>query len=290
MSNLSSVHATLSPHGERAAGAALCVLSMSAIQFGAALSAPVMTELGVLPTSWLRLSWAAIALLIWTRPPLHRFGREQWVAAGLLGAASAAMTLLFFAAVQRIPLGLAAAIEFLGPLGVAAAGARSVRALAWPVLALVGVALLTGTGDAGSATDLPGLGMAAAAGVCWAVYIVMTKKVGRAFDGLQGLAMSISVAALLALPFGLVELPGSLSPSMLGATLALALLVPLLPYAFEMTALRRLPTSTFGILMSMEPAMAVLAGRVVLGQVMSAAQLLGTALVVLASVGVTLRK
>ena len=290
MSNLSSAHATISPHGERAVGAALCVLSMGSIQFGAALSAPVMSELGVLPTSWLRLSWAAIALLIWTRPPLHRYGREQWVAAGLLGAASAAMTLLFFAAVQRIPLGLAAAIEFLGPLGVAAAGARSVRALAWPVLALVGVALLTGTGDVGSAPDLLGLGMAAAAGVCWAVYIVMTKKVGRAFDGLQGLAMSISVAALLALPFGLVALPGPLSPSMFGITLGLALLVPLLPYAFEMIALRRLPTSTFGILMSLEPAMAVLAGRVVLGQVMSAAQLLGTALVVLASVGVTLRR
>jgi len=290
MFNLSSAQVTTLPRGERAVGAALCVLSMSSIQFGAALSAPVMTELGVLPTSWLRLSWAAIALLLWARPPLHRFKREQWVAAGLLGAASAAMTLLFFAAMQRIPLGLAAAIEFLGPLGVAAAGARSVRALAWPVLALAGVALLTGAGDADSATDLLGVGMAAAAGACWAVYIVMTKKVGRAFEGLQGLAMSISVAALLALPFGVTTLQGPLSPSMFGITLALALLVPLLPYAFEMIALRRLPTSTFGILMSLEPAIAVLAGRVVLGQVLSAAQLLGTALVVLASVGVTMRR
>jgi len=139
MSNLSSAHVTTPPTATCGGRGAVRAVQ-SSIQFGAALSAPVMTELGVLPTSWLRLSWAAIALLIWTRPPLHRFGREQWVAAGLLGAASAAMD----AAVLR---GRAAHTarpgrgdrKFLGPLGVAAAGARSVRALAWPVLALVGV-------------------------------------------------------------------------------------------------------------------------------------------------------
>lgn len=277
------------PH-ERASGAALCLLSMSAIQFGAALSAPLMDELGVLPTSWLRLSWAALALLAWTRPPLHRYGRAQWRAATLLGVASAAMTLLFFAALQRISLGLAAAIEFLGPLGVAAAGARSARALVWPLLALGGVLLLSRIGVTGAALDPLGIAYAAAAGACWAVYIVMTKKVGRAFDGLQGLAMSIGVAALVALPFGVATLDVPLTPRLAGLTLALALLVPLLPYALEMIALRRLSTAAFGILMSLEPAIAVAAGWFVLGQAMTPMQLGGTALVVLASVGVTLRR
>jgi len=270
------------------AGLVLCLLSMSCIQFGAALSAQVMQTLGVLPTSWLRLSWAAVLLLVVARPTIGPYTRRQWKSASLLGLASAAMTLLFFAAVDRIPLGLAVALEFLGPLGVATAAAWAsrgrARALVWPLLALAGVVLLSRAFD-GRVEDVVGIACALGAAVGWAAYIVLTKKVGAAFPGLQGLAMSITVAALAAAPFGIATLEALPSPMLLAATFGLALMVPLAPYACELVALRRLPTATFGVLMSLEPAIGALAGWLLLGQALTGAQVAGTVLVVAASLG-----
>lgn len=267
-----------------AAAALMAVGSMTLVQLGAALSKPTLDSFGAMGTTWLRLAWAAVLLVLITRPKVLSYSRAQWRGAILLGAAMGGMTLCYFQAVIRIPLGLATAIEFLGPLGVAALGmCRAWHAL-WPVLALVGVVLLVHDGSAWT-VDPVGAGFALGAGLGWAVYIVLMKRVGQAFAGLQGLTMSIAVAAVVATPWGLAESGGHIPLPVLGITIGLAILVPLLPYALEMMALRRMPTRAFGILMSAEPALGTLIGFAVLGQALSPAQLAGIALVVIASLG-----
>ena len=265
----------------------LAVGSMCSVQFGAALTTPVMAAHGSLSTTWLRLCWAALALALVVRPPLHRYSRERWLAAIALGAAMAGMTLCFFAALRHLPLGLAVAIDFLGPLGVAAIAMPRGRVLAWPALAAVGVWLLARQGGAWTA-DGRGLLLAFAAACGWGSYIVLMKNVGRLFDGLEGLSVSLIVAALVAAPFGLAESGGHLPMTQVVAAAGLALLIPLIPYVLEMIALRRLSTGTFGILMSAEPAIGAIAGAIVLHQAMTPWQCMGTVLVVAASVGVVL--
>jgi inner membrane transporter RhtA len=272
---------------KRAAGnaALLCVLSMSSVQFGAALSAPTMNAFGSFSTTWLRLSWAAVVLALIVRPKVHTYSRSHWFAAGALGVAMAGMTLCFFLAIQRIPLGLAVAIDFLGPLTVATIGVRRLRALIWPLVAVVGVLLLS-RDRAGWVGDPLGVLLAFGAATGWGLYIVLMKKTGRMFTGLEGLSVSLVAAAIAATPLGLLQGGGHVPLEQLAATAGLALLVPLLPYALEMVALRHMPASSFGILMSVEPAIGALAGFVVLHQPMTAMQLAGTLLVVGASVGV----
>jgi inner membrane transporter RhtA len=199
--------------------------------------------------------------------------------------AMAGMTLCFFAAIQRIPLGLAVAIDFLGPLAVATFGVRRLRALVWPVLAVAGVLMLAHD-RAGWVGDPVGLLLALGAALGWGSYIVLMKKIGAVFAGLEGLSVSLLAAAAVATPFGLVEGGAHVTLAQIGATAGLALLVPLLPYALEMIALRHMRASSFGILMSVEPAIGALAGFVVLRQPMTALQLVGTLLVVSASLGV----
>ncbi|MFL9865971.1 EamA family transporter [Paraburkholderia fungorum] len=268
-----------------AAGAALlCVLSMSSVQFGAALSAPTMATYGSLSTTWLRLCWAAVVLALLVRPRLFTYSRSHWLAAGALGAAMAGMTLCFFAALQRIPLGLAVAIDFLGPLAVATLAVRRARALLWPVLAIAGVLLLS-RDRAGWIGEPLGVLLALGAAVGWGSYIVLMKKTGALFAGLEGLSVSLIAAALVATPFGFAQTGMHIAAGQIAATAGLALLVPLLPYALEMVALRHMPASSFGILMSVEPAIGALAGFVVLHQPMGGVQIAGTLLVVAASVG-----
>ncbi|AXL53244.1 permease [Paraburkholderia caffeinilytica] len=268
-----------------AAGAALlCVLSMSSVQFGAALSAPTMAEYGSLSTTWLRLCWAAAVLALLVRPRLFAYSRSHWLAAGALGAAMAGMTLCFFAALQRIPLGLAVAIDFLGPLAVATFAVRRGRALLWPALAIAGVLLLS-RDRAGWIGEPLGVLLALGAALGWGSYIVLMKKIGTVFAGLEGLSVSLIAAALVATPFGFAQSGMHIAAGQIAATAGLALLVPLLPYALEMVALRHMPAASFGILMSVEPAIGALAGFVVLHQPMSVPQIAGTLLVVAASVG-----
>jgi inner membrane transporter RhtA len=258
------------------------------VQTGVSLAVPVIRDHGALSTSSLRLCWAALVLLLVVRPPLHRFGAAQWRAALILGAGMAVMSLAFFLAIQRLPQHLTVALEFCGPLAVAALGARGWRALVWPLLAAAGITLLA-VGDAHAPGGADPLGMAfallAAAG--WGVYIVMMKKIGHTFPGLQGLAASLSVAALLSLPLAVAEAGTVRFPlEQIAFTAGLAVLVPLVPYVLEITALRRMPAAAFGVLMSLEPAIGAMAGWVLLGQDMSPGQMLGTGLVVGASVGV----
>jgi inner membrane transporter RhtA len=265
--------------------ALLGLASMSCVQFGAALSAPTMDAFGAFSTTWLRLAWAAAILALVVRPKLRSYSRAHWVAAGVLGIAMAGMTLCFFSAIERIPLGLAVAIDFLGPLAVATLGVRRPRALLWPLLAVAGVLLLAHD-RAGWIGEPVGMLLAAGAACGWGSYIVLMKKTGALFKGLEGLSVSLIAAALAATPFGLLDHGLHIAPLQLAATAGLALLVPLLPYALEMIALRHMPASSFGILMSLEPAIGALAGFVVLHQPMTALQLAGTLFVVSASVGV----
>ncbi|NWA24804.1 EamA family transporter [Pseudomonas gingeri] len=265
--------------------ALLCVLSMVSVQFGAALSSPTMDTYGSLSTTWLRLCWAAAILALLVRPRLRRFSLSHWLAAGSLGLAMAVMTTCFFAAIQRIPLGLAIAIEFLGPLLVASLGVRSWRALIWPALAVAGVLLLA-RNEGGWVGDPLGLLLAFGSAAGWAAYILMMKKVGRLFEGFEGLSMSLLAAALIATPLGLWQSGGHPPLLQIASCAGLALFVPLLPYGLEMVALRRMPTASFGILMSAEPAVGALAGYLVLAQPMIPMQFAGTALVVSASLGV----
>jgi inner membrane transporter RhtA len=281
---LNSTPMPVKPAGAAAGAAFLCVLSMSSVQFGAALSAPTMATYGSLSTTWLRLCWAAVVLALLVRPRLFTYSRSHWFAAGALGAAMAGMTLCFFAALQRIPLGLAVAIDFLGPLTVATLAVRRVRALLWPVLAIAGVLLLS-RDRAGWIGEPLGVLLAFGAAIGWGSYIVLMKKTGALFAGLEGLSVSLLAAALVATPFGFAQSGIHIAAGQIAATAGLALLVPLLPYALEMVALRHMPASSFGILMSVEPAIGALAGFVVLHQPMESVQIAGTLLVVAASVG-----
>ncbi|MGD9480436.1 EamA family transporter [Shinella sp. G-2] len=267
-------------------GVLLCFASMSSIQFGSAFSATAIDAYGPSTTTFLRLVMAATVLAVIVRPPMRSYSREQWKSALSLGATMAAMTLCFFAAIDRIPLGLAVAIEFLGPLAVATWSLGAGWRLIWPLAAFIGVVLLSHDGE-GWVGDPVGVLFACGAGVGWGTYIILMKKTGKVFRGLEGLSMSLLVAAVVAAPFGLPRVGEALNPEGIGMMLGLALLVPLFPYALEMIALRRMPMSAFGILMSLEPALGALAGFLVLSQPMTPLQMLGTGLVVAASAGVT---
>jgi inner membrane transporter RhtA len=267
---------------------------MLTVQTGIALSTPLFGTLGVAGTTSLRMTTAALVLLVWTRPRLRGRSRRALLSAALLGLASAGMTLLFADAVHRLPMGTAATIEFLGPLAVALLFSRRLGHVLWAVLAGAGVVLLTLVGAAHSGSlDPYGLASAFGAAACLAGYILLTQRVGQAFDGFDGLALSLTVAALALAPFGMIEawhgLARSTDPWLLLASVAgVAMLFPVIPYLLEMVALRRLPERVFSVIASLEPAVSALVGLVVLGQVLGGAQLLGIACVIAASAGATL--
>ena len=261
----------------------MAVGSMTCVQVGLALSVPLFAEIGPLGTVWLRLAWAAVILLVAVRPRPWRFRRPILLATVALGVVTAGVTMLFMAAIARMPLGVASALEFLGPLGVAVARGRGRRRLLWPGLAAAGVLVLTHPWQGGG--DLLGVAFALGAAACWAGYILLTQAVGDEVAGLGGLAVSIPVAALVTTPFAASDIGGALTPHLLLTGLGLALLLPVVPFGLEMYALRRLTTAAFGTLMCLEPALAVLAGLALLGQVPSPWALAGVALVVTAGLG-----
>ena len=264
-------------------GAALAVAAMLCVQLGLAASVGLFEQVGPEGAAWLRLAWAGVLLAVLVRPRLSRFSRSGLLAGVALGVVTAGLTLFFMAAVARLPLGTASALEFLGPLGVAVARGRGGRKL-WPVLAGVGVLLLTEPWHA--RVDPVGVGFALAAAICWAAYILLTQKVGDEVAGLQGLAVSMPVAGLVATAVAGPTTIDDLSWGVVAAGLGLAVLLPVIPFSLELLALRRLSTDTFGTLMSLEPAIAVVIGLVALGQVPGPAGLAGIAFVVVAGVGV----
>ncbi|WP_018333666.1 EamA family transporter [Actinomycetospora chiangmaiensis] len=266
-------------------GALLALGSMSCVQLGLAASVGLFAVVPPEGVAALRLGWAGLLLLVIARPRPSSFTRASFGAAVLLGVVTAGLTMLFMAAVARIPLGTAAAIEFLGPLGVAVFRGRG-RALVWPVLAGGGVVLLTEPWQ--GATDPVGVAFALGAALCWAGYILLTQRVGDAVTGLQGLAVSMLVAGVVGVGVASALVPdlgASLTGPVLLLGLALALLLPVVPFALEMLALRRLAAGAFGTLMALEPAIALLVGAVVLGQLPPVLAVVGIVLVVTAGVG-----
>jgi inner membrane transporter RhtA len=254
------------------------------VQFGGALAVSLMPRAGALGVVTLRLLVAALVLLVVCRPRLRGHSRTDWGTVVVFGITMAAMNGLFYQAVARIPLGPAVTLEVLGPLALSVLASRRAINLVWGGLALAGVFLLGG-GGFGSLDPL-GVAFALGAGAMWAAYIVFSARTGRRFPQADGLALAMAVAALLFLPLGIAESgPKLTDPVTIALGAAVAILSSVLPYTLELFALRRLPASTFAILMSLEPAIAATAGFLVLSQALSLSEAMAIALVVAASMG-----
>jgi len=258
----------------------LALAGMLSVQLGSALSVHLITTVGPAGIAWLRLSMGALIFLAVTRPPLRAIRRHDVPALLGLGATAGLMSGTFLAALGRIPLGTAVAVEFLGPLTVAALRSHSTRALAWPPLALLGVVLLTQPWH--GEIDSIGIAFAGLAALGWATYILLTQRIGDRFTGIGGLALTTPIAAATAAIAGVPQASGHLTFGILAAAAGLAILLPVLPFALELLALRQMTPTAFGTLMALEPAIAVLLGLLVLHQMPSATQLVGILLVVLA--------
>jgi inner membrane transporter RhtA len=271
------------PRTAARAGTLMAVASMTCVQVGLALAVGLFDRIGPEGAAWLRLAWAGVIVLVLVRPRPRDLSRRGLLAGVALGVVTAGVTMLFMAAVARLPLGTASALEFLGPLGVAVARSRGARTLAWPALAGVGVLLLTEPWH--GSVDLTGVALALGAAACWAAYILLTQAVGDELTGLDGLAVSLPVAGVVAT---VVAGPGAF-PAMTWELavvgLGLAILLPVVPFSLEMLALRRLTTSAFGTLMSLEPAIALVMGLVLLHQVPGLWPVLGVGFVVAAGIG-----
>lgn len=263
---------------------ALVLVAIASTQLGAALAKSLFDELGPSGTVLLRVLFAALVLAALWRPGLRRWSRADLALAAVFGVALAGMNLSFYAAIDRVPLGVAVTLEFSGPLAVALLGSRRPLDLVWTGLAAAGIVLLADPGGGGA--DPVGVALALTAGACWGAYILLSQRAGRAFPGGTGLAIAMSFGALLLLPVG-VGAAGSdlLQPGLLAVGAAVALLSSALPYSLELEALRRLPAQVFGVMMSLEPAVAALVGLVVLGEVLGARELVAILLVVAATAG-----
>jgi inner membrane transporter RhtA len=262
----------------------LVLASVTAFQFGSAYSVILLRRLGPSGTSFLRLLFAALILTAVVRPRLRGRGRADVRLVALFGLVLASINLSLYAALRRVPLAVAVTIFFCGPLGIAVAGSRRVRDLAWVTMAALGIVLLAKPGSV-RAIDLVGFALTAVAAVGWALYIVLAQRLGRRFAGADGLAPAMTVAALVAMaPAVLVSGARLVRPSSLALGAGAGALLAL-PYVLELEALRRIPRSIFGVLMSLEPAVAAIAGFVVLGQRLDRLDVVGILLVAGASAG-----
>lgn len=261
----------------------LVLAAVVSVQFGGALAATLVPEIGAAGSVTLRLLFAALVLGAVARPRLRGHSRSAWLTVVLFGLALGLMNLSFYASLARLPIGVAVTIEFLGPLTLATVLSRRLVDVLAVVAAGAGVTLISQALTVPLADlDWVGLGLAATAGACWAAYIILSRRTGAAFASLDGLALAMAVALLAVAPFGLGTVP-SWSGEVVAKGLGIALLSSVLPYSLELLALRRLSPRVFGILLSLEPAAAALAGWLVLGQSLTGHQLAGMALVVAAS-------
>ena len=258
----------------------LAIGAMFSVQLGSALSVHLISTVGPGGTAWLRLTAGAVIFVLIARPSLRSL---RWLDLPMLlglGVTTGFQTMAFLAAIQRIPLGTSVAIEFLGPMTVAAVHSRSRRALLWVGAAGFGVVLVTEPWRGN--IDWAGVGFAGLAAVGWAVYIVLTQRVGDRYSGLSGLAFTIPIAACTAAIVGVPQAAGHLTFEVIATGVALAVLLPVLPYSFELLALRRMTPTAFGTLMALEPAIGVVLGLIVLHQRLASMQVIGILLVVLA--------
>ena len=261
----------------------LMVAAMLSFQLGAAVATSLFSRVGVPATACLRLGVGGVLLLAISRPNLRRPASELiWLVA--FGAELAVMNYAFYQALERIPLGVAVTVEFLGPLTVALLHSRRVRDVLWVILAGAGIAIFAGPSS--GSLDPAGLALAALAGAGWAAYILTAQRVGRAWKGSQGLAGGMVVSAILLTPFAAGGV-GSVAAGSGLEILALGVLSTALPFSLEMAALRTLTARAYGVLASLEPAIATVVGVVALSQSLHATDVLATLLVVTASVGAT---
>lgn len=261
----------------------LVLTAIVSVQFGGALAATLVPEIGAGGSVTLRLVFATAILWAIARPRLRGHGRTAWLTVLGFGAALGLMNLAFYSSLAHLPIGVAVTVEFLGPLALATALSRRLRDLAAVAAAAIGVVLISEALDTPFADiEWTGLGLAALAGACWAAYILASGRAGREFPKLEGLALAMAVALVVTLPFGVTSV-ADWTGEAVGKGLGIAVLSSVLPYSLELAALRTLSARVFGILLSLEPAAAALAGLVVLGQRLGPLQLLGMALVVLAS-------
>jgi inner membrane transporter RhtA len=263
----------------------LVLASIASVQFGAAFAKTLFDELGAGGTVFLRTLVAAIVLALIWRPRLAGHDRGELGLALVFGLVLAAMNFCFYSSIERIPLGIAVTFEFVGPLGVAVFSSRRPLDLLWVLLAAAGILLLSDLGSGGG-LDRLGVALALLAGALWAAYILLSARMGRVFPGGAGLAIAMVVATVPLAPVGIAD-GGSqlLVPEVLLAGVGVGLLGSAIPYALELEALRTLPVGVFGVLMSLEPAVAALAGFLVLGEGLVTRELVAIALVVAASAG-----
>lgn len=270
----------------------LVLAAVLSVQFGGALAATLLPLIGVFGSVLLRLVLAAVILVVLVRPRWRGRSRADWVTVTLFALALTCMNLSFYASLERLPIGVAVTVEFLGPLTLAAVLSRRWRDIAAVALALLGVLLISEVLTVPWAQmDLLGLGLAALAGAFWACYILLSGRTGARFEGLDGMAIALVIGGVALLPLGLLTAGTALlDPEVLLRGLGIAVLSSAIPYSLELLALRRLSAGVFGVLLSLEPAAAALAGLLVLGQTLAPLQLLGMAMVVAASVAVLGRR
>jgi inner membrane transporter RhtA len=279
--------ARLSDRSRGAPPTGLVMFSIVSVQLGAAIAKSLFDSLGPGGTVFLRIAFAALVLLLLVRPKVTGHGRSGYLIACLFGLALACMNLSIYLALDRIPLGVAVTLEFIGPLGVAVAGSRRMLDLLWVVLAAAGILLLAPLGAFGG-TDLDPVGVAFAllAGCLWASYILLSARTGSAFPGGTGLVIALCVGTLVLLPVGIAGAGYALlDPKLLLAGFGVAMLSSAIPFSLELEALRKLPARVFGVLMSLEPAVAALAGLVVLGERLEMRAVAAVLLVTVAAAG-----
>ncbi len=264
-------------------GPSLVLLALICQEVGASVAVQLFPAAGPVGMVALRLCFSAVVLLAVTRPSLRGRTRHAWQSVVAFGFVLAAMNTFFYLALERLHLGTAVTIEVLGPLVLSVLAGRRWLSLLWAGIAAAGVALL-----GGGATELDPLGVlfALLAAVMWAAYILLSRSSGTHFDGVSGLAIALAIGALLTTPVAAFTAgPRLLDPAVLAVGLGVALLSTAIPYALEQTALRRITTETFAVLLSLAPAVAALAGFIVLHQALTAIQLVGIACVVIAGIG-----
>ena len=266
----------------------LLIVAMASIQSGASLAKSMFPLIGAQGTTTLRLIFASIIMVLLLRPWRAKLTAKSLRTVIVYGMALGGMNLLFYMSLRTVPLGIAVALEFTGPLAVAIYASRRAIDFLWIALASVGLLLLIPTGEASAGIDLVGAGYALGAGVCWALYILFGQKAG-ADNGVQTAALGVMIAALFVAPFGVAHAGAALlNPSLIPVAIGVALLSTALPYTLEMVALTRMPTRTFGTLMSIEPAIGALSGLLFLQEYLSLSQWMAIMCIILASVGATM--
>jgi len=285
-----SIAARLSDGSRSVPPTALVMLSIVSVQLGAAIAKTLFDSLGPGGTVFVRIAFATLVLLVLVRPKWSGHGRNAYLVAGLFGLALALMNLSIYLAIDRIPLGVAVTLEFVGPLGVAVAGSRRVLDVLWVVLAAAGILLLAPLGAFGG-MDLDPVGVAFAllAGCLWAAYILLSARTGSAIPGGTGLVIALCVGTVVLAPVGIAGAGSALlDPKLLLAGFGVAMLSSAIPFSLELEALRKIPARVFGVLMSLEPAVAALAGLVVLGERLGMRAVVAIVFVTVAAAGASL--